>query len=70
MQKLVVPPTEYLPEERLRLIMERLAQEGRVVALDLARQFKTSEDTVRRDLRELAAAGLCRRVYGGALPLP
>ena len=40
MQKLVVPPTEYLPEERLRLIMERLAQEGRVVALDLARNGK------------------------------
>ena len=28
----------------------------------------SSEDTVRRDLRELAAAGLCQRVYGGALP--
>ena len=28
-----------------------------------------SEDSVRRDLRELAAAGLCQRVYGGALPV-
>ncbi|HXV30624.1 MAG TPA: DeoR/GlpR family DNA-binding transcription regulator, partial [Sinorhizobium sp.] len=28
-----------------------------------------SEDTIRRDLREMAAAGLCERVYGGALPL-
>ena len=27
-----------------------------------------SEDSIRRDLRELAAAGLCQRVYGGALP--
>jgi len=27
-----------------------------------------SEDTLRRDLRELAGAGLCHRVYGGALP--
>lgn len=69
MQKSVVPETEFLPEERQRLVLERLAREGRVVALELARQFHTSEDTIRRDLRELAAAGLCRRVYGGALPL-
>ncbi|GAT66018.1 deoR family transcriptional regulator [Planomonospora sphaerica] len=27
-----------------------------------------SEDSIRRDLRDLAAAGLCQRVYGGALP--
>jgi DeoR/GlpR family transcriptional regulator of sugar metabolism len=64
-----VQKTEYLPEERQRMIADRLANEGRVVALELARQFGTSEDTIRRDLRELAAAGLCRRVYGGALPL-
>ena len=29
-----------------------------------------SEDTVRRDLRELAAQGLVQRVHGGALPRP
>ena len=28
-----------------------------------------TEDSVRRDLRELAADGLCQRVYGGALPV-
>lgn len=60
---------ERLPEERQRAILGRLAREGRVVALELAREFRTSEDTIRRDLRELAAAGLCRRVYGGALPV-
>lgn len=58
-----------LPEERQRLIRERLTRDGRVVAQELALQFGTSEDTIRRDLRELAAAGLCQRVYGGALPL-
>ena len=61
-------PGDFLPQERQRLILERLAQEGRVVAQELARQFGTSEDTIRRDLRELAAAGQCQRVYGGALP--
>lgn len=64
-----VQPAECLPSERQRLILHRLGQEGRVVALELAQQFGTSEDTIRRDLRELAAAGLCQRVYGGALPI-
>ncbi|MBJ7310201.1 DeoR/GlpR family DNA-binding transcription regulator [Rugamonas sp. CCM 8940] len=58
-----------LPEERQRLIVERLAGGGRVLAAELAREFGISEDTVRRDMRELAAAGLCERVYGGVLPL-
>ena len=58
-----------LPDERQQIILARLARSGRVLAVDLARDLGTSEDTVRRDLRELAAAGLCRRVYGGALPL-
>ena len=59
----------YLNSERRDAIAERLARGDRVLATDLAREFETSEDTIRRDLRALAAAGLCRRVYGGALPL-
>ena len=43
-------------------------RDGRLVAKDLAAELGVSEDSVRRDLRELAAAGLCQRVYGGALP--
>lgn len=58
-----------LPDERHSAILRLLVDDGRVIAGDLARQFGTSEDTIRRDLRDLAAAGLCRRVYGGALPL-
>lgn len=69
MQKVLAQDVDCLPEQRQRIILERLASEGRVLALDLAQQFRTSEDTIRRDLRELAAAGLCHRVYGGALPL-
>lgn len=60
-----------LAEERLDLIIRELAADGRVMAADLAARFEVSEDTVRRDLRELARAGLCRKVYGGALaPTP
>ena len=58
-----------LPGERQEAILDRLARSGRVLATELAREFKTSEDTIRRDLRDMATAGLCRRVYGGALPL-
>ena len=64
-----VNPAEMLPQERQQWILDRLRQSGRVVAVELATEFAVSEDSVRRDLRELAAQGLCKRVYGGALPL-
>lgn len=57
-----------LPQERQQAILQRLHEHGRVVATELAAAFAVSEDSIRRDLRELAAQGLCRRVYGGALP--
>ncbi len=58
---------EALPQERQRQILERLRAQGRVVAAELAAEFAVSEDSIRRDLRDLAARGLCKRVYGGAL---
>ena len=39
------------------------------MAKELAAELGVTEDSVQRDLRELAAAGLCQRVYGGALPV-
>lgn len=56
-----------LPDERERLILERLRKHGRVLASELAAGLQTSEHTVRRHLRELASQGHCKRVYGGAL---
>ncbi|WP_411036469.1 DeoR/GlpR family DNA-binding transcription regulator [Shinella sp. BYT-45] len=53
--------------ERQELIRARLDLSGRVIAAELAQELGVSEDTIRRDLREMAASGLCRRVYGGAL---
>jgi DeoR/GlpR family transcriptional regulator of sugar metabolism len=58
-----------LAAERQQQIFERLGRDGRVLAAALAEAFSTSEDTIRRDLRDLASRGLCRRVYGGALPV-
>ncbi|TGU93452.1 DeoR/GlpR transcriptional regulator, partial [Mesorhizobium sp. M8A.F.Ca.ET.173.01.1.1] len=56
-----------LSEERQAIIRDRLAEQGKVLANALALEFRVSEDTVRRDLRDLVKAGICRRVYGGAL---
>jgi DeoR/GlpR family transcriptional regulator of sugar metabolism len=58
-----------LPGERQREILRRLDERGRVLAAELAAEFAVSEDSIRRDLRELASLGLCRRVYGGALSI-
>jgi DeoR/GlpR family transcriptional regulator of sugar metabolism len=57
-----------LAAQRHDFLLTLLARDGKVVAKDVAAELGLSEDSVRRDLRELAAAGLCQRVYGGALP--
>ncbi|WP_208279776.1 DeoR/GlpR family DNA-binding transcription regulator [Massilia oculi] len=58
-----------LPEERRQAIVDAVEREGRVLAAELAGRLATSEDTIRRDLRDLDAAGLLRRVHGGAIRL-
>ncbi|WP_410586764.1 DeoR/GlpR family DNA-binding transcription regulator [Amycolatopsis sp. lyj-23] len=58
-----------LAGERRELLLVRLAADGKVLAKDVAAELGVSEDSIRRDLRDLAAAGLCQRVYGGALPV-
>lgn len=65
----IVDLPSVLPQQRQQAILDRLTKDGRVIAAELAQMFQTSEDTIRRDLRELAARGLCQRVYGGALPI-
>src|ERR1700678_3302575 len=62
-------PSEALPVERQREILRRWNSHGRVLAAELSTALAVSEDSIRRDLRELAARGLCRRVYGGPLPI-
>lgn len=57
-----------LTAERRRSILQALQRDGKVLASELSRAWHVSEDTIRRDLRELAAAGLLQRVHGGALP--
>src|SRR6202142_2078483 len=57
-----------LTRQRKTLILARLKSDGQVVAKVLAQETGLSEDTIRRDLRELAGEGRLQRVHGGALP--
>lgn len=57
-----------LAATRKQILLDRLRSDGRIVAKELAAELGLSEDSIRRDLRELDAAGLAVRVYGGALP--
>ena len=57
-----------LTTQRKHLILARLATDGQILAKALAIELGTSEDTIRRDLRELAQEGKLQRVHGGALP--
>lgn len=58
-----------LTSQRKSLILSRLQRDGRVLAKDIALELDVSEDTIRRDMRDMAAAGLLSRVHGGALPI-
>lgn len=59
----------HLPEQRRAAILSILQRGEAVSAAELATRFAVSEDAIRRDLRKLAAEGLCEKVYGGALPI-
>ncbi|MEH7828411.1 DeoR/GlpR family DNA-binding transcription regulator [Gemmobacter denitrificans] len=58
-----------LTQDRKALLLDRLGRDGRLIAAELATELQVSEDTIRRDLRDLAAEGRLLRVHGGALPL-
>jgi DeoR/GlpR family transcriptional regulator of sugar metabolism len=57
-----------LTAQRRTLILDVLRRDGQLVAKQLASELDLSDDTIRRDLRELAAEGKLQRVHGGALP--
>jgi DeoR/GlpR family transcriptional regulator of sugar metabolism len=57
-----------LTSQRKNYLMEVLRRDGQIVATKLSAELGVSEDTIRRDLREMAKEGLLQRVHGGALP--
>jgi DeoR family transcriptional regulator, aga operon transcriptional repressor len=54
-------------EERQKIINDLLDKEGSVNVANLAKTFKVSDMTIRRDLSELERQGLLQKTYGGAV---
>lgn len=54
--------------DRQQYIVDQLRLNDQVNYQELAVKLHTSEDTVRRDIRELADSGLITRIKGGAQP--
>lgn len=56
-----------LPEVRSNKIKKLLLEKKSVMVSELAELFQVSEETARRDLRELEAEGFLRRTHGGGI---
>jgi DeoR/GlpR family transcriptional regulator of sugar metabolism len=56
-----------LKDERQAYIIHQINLHNKVLSADLSIQLQVSEDTIRRDLNELAENGQLIKVYGGAL---
>jgi DeoR/GlpR family transcriptional regulator of sugar metabolism len=59
-----------LRERRQQEILDELERSGSVSVAALSRSLEVSDMTVRRDLEELSARNLLRKVHGGAVPVP
>jgi DeoR family transcriptional regulator, aga operon transcriptional repressor len=64
-----MPSNGLLNEERRREILGVLHRDGRVLVKDLARHFRISQITIRKDLEFLDGQGVIQRTHGGALPV-
>ncbi len=56
-----------LAEARQNFILKRLDQEGSVSIAELSQTLGASRETIRRDLKQLAAKELLRQTHGGAV---
>jgi DeoR family transcriptional regulator, aga operon transcriptional repressor len=63
------PSNGLLNEEPRREILAVLHREGRVLVKDMARHFRISQITIRKDLEFLDGQGVIQRTHGGALPV-
>lgn len=58
-----------LKEERHAFIMRQINLHNKVLSSDISNMLNISEDTVRRDLKELSEDGKIMKVHGGAIGL-
>ena len=54
-------------EERQREIAREISEKGTVSIAELAKAYGVTGESIRRDLRTLEQAGLCKRTHGGAI---
>jgi DeoR family transcriptional regulator, fructose operon transcriptional repressor len=54
--------------QRRERILQQVLRDGRVDVAELAELFDVTSETIRRDLTDLQADRLVRRVHGGAVP--
>ncbi len=57
-----------LKHERKKFILKKLTRDQKVLIPELCLDLAVSDDTIRRDLKELSEMGLLEKVHGGALP--
>jgi DeoR/GlpR family transcriptional regulator of sugar metabolism len=60
-------PANMLKKERQAYILRQVSLHNSVLSADLSSSINVSEDTIRRDLNELAETGKVIKVHGGAL---
>lgn len=68
LDRFIIMQSPLSPEERREAILKLLTERPRLPVGELAALYATSEDSIRRDLRQLAEAGRIRRVHGAVLP--
>ncbi|RYY37850.1 MAG: DeoR/GlpR transcriptional regulator [Sphingobacteriaceae bacterium] len=56
-----------LKEERVKVIMREINLHNKVLSTDLASILNVSDDTIRRDIKELVDNGEILKVHGGAI---
>ncbi|MEM6342459.1 MAG: DeoR/GlpR family DNA-binding transcription regulator [Bacteroidota bacterium] len=56
-----------LKDERHQLILDTVRQQNKVLTVELSQVLQVSEDTIRRDLKELSEQGQVKKVHGGAV---
>ncbi len=56
-------------EERRQWILNHLNVKGKASSFELASELNVSEDTIRRDLKDLSESGKLKKVHGGAMAI-
>ena len=59
-----------LKEERYNIILNEIRKHNKVQSNSLSKILNVSEDTIRRDLKELSDNGYIKKVHGGAMANP